>query len=170
MEYYHRNKEVISEKRKKQYNSDPSFREKQSQRAKAHYKKNREKIIQSNVEYRRNRRQTDIEFRLKCIVSNAVWYAVTGQRGSKGGKTFDELPYSAEQLKEHLETQFDEQMTWENYGSYWHIDHIYPQSRLPFDSLKHPNFQKCWALSNLRPLEAKENQSKGAKILTEDKT
>ena len=167
---YHKNKEVINAKRRERYENDPSLREKCSQQARTHYEKNREKYVKKAVDYKRNRRQTDIAYRLQCNVSNAVWYAVTGQRGSKGGKTFDELPYSAEQLKEHLETQFDEQMTWENYGSYWHIDHIYPQSRLPFDSLKHPNFRKCWALSNLRPLEAKENQSKGAKILTEDKT
>jgi len=74
------------------------------------------------------------------------------------------LPYTQEQLKEHLENQFDSKMTWDNYGTYWHIDHIYPQSLLPYDSLEHPNFQKCWALENLRPLEAKANIKKGNKV------
>jgi len=167
-QWHHKNKDSINAKRREQYANDPTIREKSSQRAKAYYQNNREKIIQNSVEYTRNRRQNDIEYRLRHVVSNAVWYAVTGQRGSKGGSTFDELPYSAEQLKEHLENQFDDKMNWENYGSYWHIDHIYPHSKLPYDSLKHPNFRMAWALSNLRPLEAKENQSKGAKILTED--
>ena len=40
-------------------------------------------------------------------------------------------------------------------------DHVYPQSKLPFDSLEHLNFQKCWALENLRPLSAAENFKKG---------
>ena len=168
-EWYHKNKEVINEKRREQYKNDPSLREKHSQWSKAYYQDNREDLIQNAVEYKRNRRQNDIVYKLRHVVSNAVWYAVTGQRGSKGGKTFDELPYTPHDLKEHLENQFDDNMTWENYGSYWHIDHIYPHSKLPYDSLKHPNFQKAWALSNLRPLEAKENQSKGDKILTEDK-
>jgi len=54
-------------------------------------------------------------------------------------------------------------MNWDNHGK-WHLDHIYPQSLLPYDSMKHPNFQKCWALDNLHPLEATENISKGNKI------
>lgn len=166
-ERHHKNKEAINKRRRERYSNDPNMRERQSQQSKAHYQKNREQLIQNAVDYKRNRSQNDIVYRLRHIVSNAVYYAVTGRRGSKGGSTFDELPYSAEQLKEHLEKQFDDKMNWENYGSYWHIDHIYPHSKLPYDSLKHPNFQKAWALSNLQPLEAKENQSKSNKILTE---
>ena len=41
---------------------------------------------------------------------------------------------------------------------------IYPQSKLPYDSMTHPNFLKCWALENLQPLEAKENISKGNRL------
>ena len=106
------------------------------------------------------------EVRLKKNTGRAVRAAIHRSAGSKEGeRTFDYLPYTLEELKEHLEAQFDDKMTWDNYGTYWHVDHIFPQSRLPFDSLEHPNFQKCWALSNLQPLEAKANQSKGAKIL-----
>lgn len=104
----------------------------------------------------------DPVFRVSTNVSRAVRYALNGQH--KYQKTFDKLPYTQEQLKEHLENQFDDKMTWDNYGSYWHIDHIYPQSRLPYDSLEHPNFQKCWSLDNLQPLEAKANIRKGDKI------
>jgi 5-methylcytosine-specific restriction endonuclease McrA len=56
-------------------------------------------------------------------------------------------------------------MTWDNYGSYWHVDHIYPHSKLPYDSMDHPNFLKAWALNNLQPLEAIENMKKSNKIL-----
>ena len=55
-------------------------------------------------------------------------------------------------------------MNWENYGE-WHIDHIYPQSKLPYDSMEHPNFLKCWALDNLQPLWAEENRKKSNKVL-----
>jgi 5-methylcytosine-specific restriction endonuclease McrA len=106
------------------------------------------------------------EIKLKKNTGRAVRAAIHRSEGSKEGeRTFDYLPYTVAELKEHLEAQFDDKMSWDNYGSYWHIDHIFPQSRLPFDSLDHPNFQKCWALNNLQPLEAKANQSKGAKIL-----
>ena len=43
-------------------------------------------------------------------------------------------------------------------GQYcWNIDHVVPRSALKFDSLDHPNFAKCWALENIRPLEFMEN-------------
>ena len=90
--------------------------------------------------------------------------ALTRNNGSKlGNATFAYLPYTPEELKEHIEKQWEPWMSWENYGE-WHIDHIYPQSKLPYDSMTHPNFLKCWALENLQPLEAKENMSKGNRL------
>lgn len=59
--------------------------------------------------------------------------------------------YSLKDLKSHLEKQFDEKMSWENYGSYWRIDKI-----IPFSAYKSLEFKKCWSLKNLRPLEKKE--------------
>ena len=55
-------------------------------------------------------------------------------------------------------------MSWKNYGTYWQIDHIIPQTYFEFDSLDHPNFVKCWCLENLRPLKADENLSKSNKL------
>lgn len=62
-------------------------------------------------------------------------------------------------------------MNWENYGKYrsnvwndndqstwtWNIDHIIPQSDLPYASMEDNNFQVCWALKNLRPYSSKQN-------------
>jgi hypothetical protein len=81
---------------------------------------------------------------------------------------FSYLPYTAEQLKVHLESQWEPWMNWDNYGKYdsnrltWQIDHITPQSALPFSSFQEENFQKLWALDNLRPLEVIENIKKGS--------
>ena len=49
-------------------------------------------------------------------------------------KIFNILPYTFEELKINLEKQFDNKMTWNNYGSYWHLDHIIPQSHFNFNS------------------------------------
>lgn len=46
----------------------------------------------------------------------------------------------------------------------WHIDHIVPSASFKFESLDDPDFLICWGLDNLRPLEAKTNMSKGAKL------
>ena len=70
-----------------------------------------------------------------------------------------------------LENQFDDKMSWENYGNSegcWSIDHITPQSKLPYDSYNHPNFMKCWSLENLRPLNHIENVKKSNKIIDLD--
>ena len=125
-----------------------------------------DKYIQTRREYYRNRRKQDPIFKLKDTVRCGIRHGLFYHGGYKHNrKTWDILPYAPEQLKEHLESQFDDKMSWDNYGSYWHIDHIYPQSLLPYDSLEHENFQKCWALENLRPLEAIENIKKSNNII-----
>ena len=87
------------------------------------------------------------------------------------------LPYTIQQLKDHLEKQFEPWMNWNNYGIYytnlwndndpstwvWSIDHIIPQSKLPYTSMEDDNFKKCWALDNLRPYSAKQNIIDGNK-------
>lgn len=52
-------------------------------------------------------------------------------------------------------------MSWENYGSYWHVDHKIPCAKY---DLTDPNQQKaCFHFSNLQPLEASENIRKSDK-------
>jgi|15BtaG_2_1085339.scaffolds.fasta_scaffold14857_1 ribosomal protein L5 len=114
-------------------------------------------------EYMQSRRDTDPAFKLRNNVSIAVGVALRRQESSKlGDSTLKYLPYTIDELKRHLEGQFTAEMTWDNYGSYWHLDHIIPQALLSYDSMEHTNFQKCWALSNLQPLPARENRSKGS--------
>ena len=71
--------------------------------------------------------------------------------------------YTIDDLRQHLERQFVRGMSWENMGSGWHIDHIVPLSSFSFSSVTCPEFRAAWALSNLRPLWATENMSKGAR-------
>lgn len=66
------------------------------------------------------------------------------------------MPYTIIELKQYLELQFESRMNWDNWGIYnieiwndtdswvWQIDHIIPQSKLPFSSMKDENFKKCW--------------------------
>ena len=126
----------------------------------------REKQIRLN-EFKRNepRRLKNPSYRLRRRVSSCIANTMAKRGVSKDHPTWVALPYTPEQLKEHLQAQFDAHMTWDNYGDYWHIDHIHPQSLLPYDSLEHPNFIKCWSLSNLQPLEAIENIKKSNKLL-----
>lgn len=94
------------------------------------------------------------------IVHKRVSARVREWLGTKrGGKrTFDLLGYSVEELKAHLERQFVKGMSWENRGD-WHIDHIVPLSSFTQDQVR-----QAWALSNLRPLWAKQNLTKHKKM------
>jgi len=83
----------------------------------------------------------------------------------KNGRSWESLvPYTAKELIIHIEKQFTKKMTWNNYGSYWHVDHIIPVAAFHFEKPEDLDFQRCWALKNLRPMEAKANQRKSAKL------
>lgn len=85
--------------------------------------------------------------------------------GGKGGRKWETLlGYSLDELIAHIERQFVRGMIWENISK-WHIDHIVPQASFSYTSAEEPEFKACWALTNLRPLWAHENQSKSAKRL-----
>lgn len=105
------------------------------------------------------KRRNDPSVRAFCSVSRRISEALQGEKN--GAPTFLIVGYSKEDLRRHLEKTFTKMMSWSNYGSYWHIDHITPASS--FDVRDEEQMKQCWALNNLRALPAKENISKGAK-------
>lgn len=85
--------------------------------------------------------------------------------GGKGGISWSSLVgYDSETLKKHLEKKFRSGMTWENYGTAWHIDHKIPISAFNIHSYLDIDFMKCWSLKNLQPLWARENLLKSGKL------
>ena len=72
------------------------------------------------------------------------------------------LDYSIDELREHIESQFSEDMNWDNYGRLWSVDHIIPQNL--YDFSKESEIKKCWNLRNLRPLSVSANSSKNDKL------
>ena len=86
---------------------------------------------------------------------------------NKSASTFALLGVeSAEQYQVFLETQFEPGMTWENYGTTWHIDHRIPLSLL--DLSKPENQRFGFNYQNTRPMWAKANISRGNKLVFED--
>ena len=96
------------------------------------------------------------EARLHNNVARLLRYSLNEAKGKC--RTEELLGYTVGVLKEHIEKQFDENMSWDNYGKYWHIDHIKPRS------FPNVSFSEIWSLENLRPLEAKENIRKWASL------
>ena len=74
------------------------------------------------------------------------------------------LGYDFVKLKNHLEKKFKEGMSWDNYGSVWHIDHVIPATVFNFQSIYDYDFQRCWSLKNIQPLWSEDNLKKGSKI------
>jgi len=115
----------------------------------------------------KHKRQTDIHFKIKTSVSCAIRNRLRKRLSSKNGKsTFTFLPYTIDKLKKHLENQFEPWMNWDNWGvgkGKWSIDHIKPDSSFNYKSVEDVEFQECWALENLRPMDTIENIKKSNK-------
>jgi len=101
------------------------------------------------------------------ILRLRIWKAIRDNYSEKSFNTIELLGCTIQEAKEHLEKQFKEGMTWENHGiNGWHIDHIIPCAS--FDLTDPEQQKKCFHYTNLQPLWAKENMSKGSKILPQD--
>lgn len=102
-----------------------------------------------------------IRYRLRQNMQAAIKRSLMGR--SRGGTVKQRCGWTVSQLRSHLQRQFYGGMAWANYGTAWHIDHIQPVSSFHIQGPTCPEFRACWALTNLRPLLAEENLSKGAR-------
>jgi len=154
---------------------------------KKYYEKNKIEIAKYHQEYRKNnkekrkqwrknyekRKAISKDWKLRKIVSNAIYCALNRNGNKKMGSILSFLPYTMIELKKHLESLFEPWMNWDNWGIYdpliwddndvntwtWHIDHIVPKSTFIYSSMGDEEFKKCWALENLRPYSSKLNIS-----------
>ena len=132
------------------------------------YSKRMEYLNRSEVKERvnilkRKRREDNIYIKLSAYISSAIRHSI---KKNKKGLHWEELVgYTIDDLKGHLEKQFANNMNWDNYShSGWHIDHIIPISKFNFTTYDDIDFKRCWALSNLQPMWASENMSKGNRL------
>ena len=161
------NKEKVKKMREKHF-LDPNNKEKKKSQDKDYYLKNKDKIRN----YQKQWENSNILYLLRKKISHQIRLQLKKNLSSKNGNSiFKYINYSLQDLNLHIESLFEPWMNWNNWGIYrvdtwddndsstwtWNIDHIIPQSQLPYDSMDHPNFKKCWSLNNLRPLSAKQN-------------
>lgn len=126
----------------------------------------KEHIARKNKEYLsvrkekiKKRRGEDKNFQLAEVLRSKVHKVLRGMN-----TTYMELiGLNMATLKAWISFQFDPDMTWDNYGRHWHIDHVLPISR--FDFTDPTQGAVCFSWTNLQPLRACENQSKSNKIL-----
>ena len=131
---------------------------------KEYREKNIDKIREVKRNYERTRKANDPLYKLVANFRTAIWTVLKENNMDKYGHYFEILQYSPEELSIHLENQFTEGMTWENYGE-WHVDHKLPITAFNFQEIGDNEFMRCWGLDNLQPMWADENIRKSNKIL-----
>jgi hypothetical protein len=133
-----------------------------------YHKEWREKNIERHREnkrnYERTRKHNDPLYKLISNFRTAIYQVLKENNVDKNGHYFEILKYSPEELISHLEKQFKDGMTWDNYGE-WHVDHSIPLSSFNIKEIGDSEFMKCWSLSNLQPMWGEENIKKSNKIL-----
>jgi hypothetical protein len=167
-EYYQQNKEKV-----KEYNQQPKIKERRKkyiQRPKV--KEYRKKYYQQSKvkdkfriyqkEYNKKRYEKDIHFRIMCCLRARLYQAIKNIKGNKNISTMKLIGCLIEELKIHLEKQFDKKMNWQNMGiKGWHIDHKIACCK--FDLTNEEEQKKCFHYTNLQPLWHTDHRKKSIK-------
>lgn len=118
----------------------------------------RDKNKESFRKKSREKYKTNPLYKLKVNVRRRINKFVNNKTKS----SFNIVGCSPDELIVHLELQFKEGMSWENYGMFgWHIDHIIPLSSAKTED----EIYKLCHYTNLQPLWSEENLRKGNKLL-----
>lgn len=171
-EYRKRNSESVKLARKKNYQKN--IHKMRAEKI-AYYKSHKQEKAKYDIEYRQNNKdkirqykinwheknKNNIIYKIKRNLRRRIHHVI--KDGYKSDTTMNLLGCSIEGFIAHIESLFQDGMSWENYGQYgWHIDHIKPCSS--FD-LSDPEQQKlCFHYSNQRPLWWIDNLKKGRSI------
>ena len=179
-EYRKKNKEKILRFQREYYRKTHilSNTKKIYKDSKEYYKKNKESFkinhnnyIQRNRKkwnkyisnYINNRLKTNPDFKLRANLRKRLSRALKGK--IKADTTMNLVGCSRKYLINYIESQFDDEMSWSAYlESSIHIDHIIPCSS--FDLTNEEEQRRCFHYSNLQPLWARDNKSKGNRIVT----
>lgn len=181
--YYRRNRELLNKKAREYYrNNRDKIRAKQAEYyrqtsegrkevMREYYRNNYEAVRKKQHEYYEKYKDIINSRSHRRIMADPHARVVKNLRSRLGAiikgrskKTMELIGCDREHLMRHLEVQFEEGMSWDNYGK-WSIDHHIPIYAFDPDNKK--EVEACWHFSNLRPMWAKRNISKGKKICLE---
>ena len=147
--------------------------EKRKESIKIYYLNNKEKIKDYKkrwdknnptymTDYDKKRKKIDPEYKLWVNIRNRTSNYIKLKNITKNNSTYNLIGLTPNELKEHLEKQFTQDMSWDNYGFYgWHIDHIIPLS----SATNEEEIYKLCHYTNLQPLWSEDNWEKSNKIL-----
>lgn len=154
--YYRENKQKILEEKKDYYKDNKTHI---CDRIKSNYLKNKNTINKTRLKRHHVRVKIDMSYKLAKNIRTRIRNAL--KKGHKPGSAIKDLECTVQELKLYLESKFLPGMSWDNYSLHgWHIDHIVPLSSF---NLEDPEqLKKACHYTNLQPLWAKDNLTKGA--------
>ena len=157
-EYLENNREEINERRRKNY---PKYKQKRALGNKLWREKNRDYYNKYSSRYYHERVKKDPQYKMTICLRTRLKNILRNKGYRKNNKTMEYVGCSKKELKKYIKSLFCDDMSWNNYGK-WHIDHIYPLSRI--DLSKEENIYKVMNYKNLQPLWARDNIIKSNKI------
>jgi hypothetical protein len=121
------------------------------QRAKEYRKSTPPAVLAARL---RDRYASNIQYRLRANLHNRLNWALKGIAKSAG--TLELLGCTIDELKQHLEKQFQPGMTWDNHSpTGWHIGHR--KDCWQFDLTDPAQQRACFHYTNLFPQWAQDN-------------
>jgi hypothetical protein len=110
-------------------------------------------LTEQKNEWCKNQHNTNINYRLKKSLAARLRNVLF-----KTDTTMNYIGCNIQYLREWFEYNFTPEMNWNNYGSFWSIDHIIPVRK--FDLTIENEKLKCWNWSNLMPVTIQYNSTK----------
>lgn len=178
-QYRLQNKEKLKQQRKIRYEQKKDemlqyakeYREANPEYASNWYHKNKEHVkiktkayqqatkparLKREAEYRKERKLNDPLYKAKQSARDNVYKTFKKNGYKKDSKTEELLGCTFEEFKQHIESQFEPWMSWDNYGGKkpstinesWDIDHIIPVS----SAITLEDVKRLSHYTNLRPL------------------
>ena len=110
-------------------------------------------LKEQKTEWCRNEREKNINYRIKKSLAARLRSVL-----DKKDTTMNYIGCNIQYLREWFEYNFTDKMNWNNYGSFWSINHIIPVCK--FDLTVEDEKMKCWNWTNMIPVTVKYNSSK----------
>ncbi len=163
--YYENNKDslLIKNKEYRNQNIEKIYEQKKEYRNR---EENKEHIKQKCKDYLpirklkiKEKRKLDLNFKMSEILRSKIHKLLHNRKTSY----IKYIGCDMEWLKKWIEYRFDNNMNWDNFGSYWQIDHILPISK--FNFMNENEITVCFNWTNLQPLTSIENRQKSDKLL-----
>ena len=149
------NKEVLDAKRKEYLKANKEYVQ---MREKVYWDQNRQRLNEMMADYQKN----NVHIRLKNKASSRIRDYIRKSMTTKEYMGCKDMQI----VMEWLEFRFVEGMNWNNFGSYWQMDHVLPVKRFNMDDPA--DVEVCFSWKNLQPLERLANIAKHDKVSKEE--